>query len=124
MSNLAVDGCVLVPVAPATGVITVVSTASSDITVNGKGVFFKEIKFTVSASNGGGAVTNNDGTGEGSIIASGSSILDANGDIAVLEGDVSDSVEIHGTAGIVEASGTIVVKVESAGQTDAMQLDD
>ena len=47
---IAVDGCVLVPVAPATGTITIEpNQASEEILINNKGVYFKEIKFKVSA---------------------------------------------------------------------------
>lgn len=119
MSYVAVLGCELKPVSPATGTVTVdANQQSKDVFVNNKGVYFKEIKFHVTGSNGGGSVTNNDGTGTGSIIASGSDMLDKNGDIAVLEGDMSAQVLINGHSGDESASGYITVKVTSAGQTD------
>ena len=120
MSNIAVLGCTLQAVAPGTGTITIdPNQESQEVFINNKGVYFKEIKFSVSGSNGGGSVTNNDGTGQGSIIATGSNMLDKDGNIAVLEGDVSASVPISGTSGSSSASGAIIVKVVSAGQTDA-----
>lgn len=121
---IAVDGCVLVPVAPATGTITIEpNQASEEILINNKGVYFKEIKFKVSGSNGGGSVTNNDGTGEGSIIATGENIISlSDNSTAVLEGDLSGEVTISGTAGDQSASGLIKVKVSSAGQTDVTAL--
>ncbi len=121
---IAVDGCVLEPVPPATGTITIEpNQASEDVFVGEKGVYFKEIKFKVANSNGGGSVTNNDGTGEGSIIATGDNILFLpDEDKVVLEGDLSDEVTINGTAGDQSASGIIKVRVKSAGQSDVFAL--
>lgn len=121
---IAVDGCVLEPVTPATGTITIEpNQASEDVFVSEKGVYFKEIKFKVADSNGGGSVTNNDGTGEGSIIATGGNILFLpDEDKVVLEGDLSDEITINGTAGDQSASGIIKVRVKSAGQSDVFAL--
>ena len=121
---IAVDGCTLEPVSPATGTISInPDQASTEIFINDKGVYFKEIKFSVSGSNGGGSVTNNDGTGQGSIIASGSDIISLpDGSLAVLEGDMSAEVTINGTSGDHSASGVIKVKVSSAGQSDVFTL--
>lgn len=121
---IAVDGCVLEPVSPATGTITIEpDQASEEIFVGEKGVYFKEIKFKVTNSNGGGSVTNNDGEGEGSIIATGGNILYLpDEDKVVLEGDLSDEVTINGTAGDQSASGVIKVRVKSAGQSDVFAL--
>ena len=121
MSNVAVEGCVLQPVPPATGTITILpNQASQEVFVNNKGVYFKEIKFTVAGSNGGGSVTDNNGTGSGSIIATGSDMQEvATGSFAVLEGDESAEVLISGTASDEPATGSIKVRVVSAGQTDA-----
>ena len=121
---IAVDGCVLEPVSPATGTITIEpNQASEEIFVGEKGVYFKEIKFKVTNSNGGGSVTNNDGTGEGSIIATGDNILYLpDEDKVVLEGDLSDEITISGTAGDQSASGIIKVRVKSAGQSDVFAL--
>lgn len=121
---IAVDGCVLEPVSPATGTITIEpNQASEDVFVSDKGVYFKEIKFKVTNSNGGGSVTNNDGEGEGSIIATGGNILFLpDEDKVVLEGDLSDEVTISGTAGDQSASGIIKVRVKSAGQSDVFAL--
>lgn len=118
MSDIAVLGCELEPVPPATGEILVTSDPSTEVLVGETGVYFKEIKFSVAGSNGGGSVTNNDGTGEGSIIATGVNMQDKDGNYVVLEGDLSDSVTIKGTAGQSPASGAIVVRVKKAGQTD------
>lgn len=119
MSYIAVLGCELEVVSPGTGTVTVTSQPSSDIFINNKGVFFREIQFTVSGSNGGGAVTNNDGTGSGSIIASGADVLNIPSNLmAVLEGDTSMPVSITGTAGQYTATGTVTVRVKNAGQRD------
>ena len=121
---IAVDGCTLEPVSPATGTITIEpNQASEDVFVGEKGVYFKEIKFKVTNSNGGGSVTNNDGEGEGSIIATGGNILFLpDEDKVVLEGDLSDEVATSGTAGDQSASGIIKVRVKSAGQSDIFAL--
>jgi hypothetical protein len=122
-NNVAVDGCELEVVAPGTGDIEVEAGQVSDTELaGGKGIHFKEIKFKVSNSNGGGPVTNGDGKGEGSIIASGSNILNAAGDKAVLEGDQSATVEIKGHAGQSSAVGAVIVRVKSAGQDVVIAL--
>lgn len=120
---VAVDGCELEVVAPGTGDVTVVEGQVSDCDfARGKGIHFKEIKFKVKNSNGGGSVTNNDGTGEGSIIATGANILSPDGDMAVLLDDVSASVPISGHSGDSEASGSIIVRVKNAGQDVVIAL--
>lgn len=119
MSNVVVEGCVLKPVLPATGTVTVdEGQASEEVFINNKGVYFKEIKFSVAGSNGGGSVTNNDGTGTGTILATGGDMLDAEGNKIVLEGDQVVNVQIDGHAGDESATGYITVKVTNAGQTD------
>ena len=120
---VAVDGCRLEVVAPGTGDVTVeTGQVSEDDLAGGKGIHFKEIKFKVKNSNGGGSVTNNDGTGEGSIIATGVNILNADGEIAVLLDDVSAPVTIQGHAGESSAEGSVVVKVADAGQDVVIAL--
>ena len=120
---ISVDGCQLAVVSPGTGDVEITSQPSDEIKINDKGVFFKEIKFSVSNSNGGGSVTNNDGTGQGSIIATGKFItLTATGDKVVLLDDVSASVPISGHSGSSSATGAVTVKVADAGQTDVIAL--
>lgn len=122
---VAVDGCTLTVVPPGTGKVTITSDPSDEILAGGNGVFFKEIKFKVEKSNGGGPVANNDGKGEGSIVATGSKIL-GNGDPVVLLNDASVSVTIKGTkpssSGSESAVGAVVVQVTDAGQTDVVAL--
>lgn len=122
MKYIAVEGCELEAVSPATGTITVLpEQASTDTFINDKGVYFKEIKFSVSNSNGGGSVTDENGAGTGSILATCEDVLDITSGSdkkAVLEGDKDTSVSISGTASGEPASGTIVVRVKKAGQTD------
>ena len=122
---VAVDGCTLEVVSPGTGKVTITSDPSDEILAGGNGVFFKEIKFKVENSNGGGPVANNDGKGEGSIVATGSKIL-GSGDPVVLLNDVSVSVKIEGTkpssSGSEYAVGAVVVQVTDAGQTDVVAL--
>lgn len=114
---IAVNGCELKPVAPATGTVNITSVASTHVKINGKGVFFKEITFTVAGSNGGGAVTDNNGTGSGKITASYDSMTDTQNGV-LLKGDKVDNVNIKGTAGGYTASGSISVEIVSTGQTD------
>ena len=118
---IAVDGCQLKPIAPATGTVTITSVASTQVKINDKGVFFKEIAFTVAGSNGGGSVTNNDGTGNGKITASYDNITDTQNGV-LLKGDKVDNVNITGTSGSSSASGTISVEITDAGQTDVTAL--
>lgn len=117
-----VDGCTLEVVAPGTGDITIdPDQPSADVFINGNGVYFKEIKFSVANSNGGGSIQNNDGSGSGSISATGDGVLDADGNKCVLEGD-NVTITVYGTnpssSGSVPASGSITVKVSNAGQSD------
>ena len=120
---IAVDGCVLEVVPPGTGDIEVEEGQASDVDFAcGKGIHFKEIKFKVSNSNGGGSVTNNDGKGEGKIIATGSNWLNADGDMAVLQDDQSAAVVINGHSGDSSAVGSVVVKVSDAGQDKVIAL--
>lgn len=121
MSNVAVLGCTLQPVSPATGVITIIPNQQSQkVLINNKGVYFDRINFTVSGSNGGGSIGDNNGTGSGHIVATGRNLQEVpSGKFAVLEGDTATLV-VNGTSdeGDESASGTITVKVTNAGQTD------
>lgn len=119
---IVVDGCQLEVVAPGTGDIEITSDPSETVLVGGNGVFFKEIKFKVSNSNGGGSVTNNDGKGEGSITATGENVLNSDGDKVVLLDDMSSSVVINGHSGDSPAAGAVVVKVSDAGQDKVIAL--
>lgn len=123
---IAVDGCELIISSGGSGPAPKVeSTPSSDIDVDGKGVFFKEIKFSVKGVTAGD-IANSDGKGDGTILATGDGIFDANGDKVVLEGDESVEITVNGTkpsqSGPVSASGKIKVKVKSAGQSDVIAL--
>lgn len=105
---------------------TVDSSPSDDVLINGKGVFFGEIKFSVSGVTAGD-IANADGEGSGTIKGTGASILDvASGNKVVLEGDESAEITVDGTkpsqSGPVSASGKIKVKVSKAGQTDIVAL--
>ena len=119
--EIAVDGCQLKPVAPATGTVTITSIASTQVLINDKGVFFKEIAFTVAGSNGGGTVTDNNGTGSGKIVSAYTDITDTQNGI-LLKGDRVNGVAIAGTASGVPVSGSISVEITNAGQTDITAL--
>lgn len=122
---VAVDGCTLTISSGGSGPApSVTNSPSSNIKAGGKGVFFKEIKFSVSGVTAG-TITNADGAGEGTIKGTGSSILE-NGDKAVLEDDESALITVNGTmstpSGPQSASGQIKVKVSKAGQSDVIAL--
>lgn len=126
MANVAVKGCTLEISSGGSGPApTVDSSPSEDVLINDKGVFFKEIQFSVSGVTAGD-IANADGEGSGTIKGTGANILDASGDKVVLEGDESVEITVNGTkpsqTGSVPASGKIKVKVSSAGQTDVVAL--
>lgn len=123
---VAIDGCTLIISSGGTGPEpTVDSTPSEDVDVSGSGFFFKEIEFSVQGVTAGD-ITNADGRGSGTIKGTGDSILNANGDKAVLEDDESEEITVQGTksspSGPVPATGKIKVKVLKAGQTDVIAL--
>lgn len=120
---IAVNGCQLKPVSPATGTVTVTSVASSQVLINGKGVFFKEIAFTIASSNGGGAITDNNGVGSGKITASYDAITDTQNGV-LRKGDKAENISITGTASgqPVTPAPKISVEITDAGQTDVNAL--
>lgn len=122
---LAVEGCTLEIVGGTGSEPSNDSTPSAKVLAGGKGVYFKEIAFSVSDVNAGD-ITNSDGVGSGTIPASGSNVLDADGNAAVLEGDISAEIPVSGTtpgpSGNVPASGKIKVKVSAAGQSVVIAL--
>lgn len=123
---LAVQGCTLTISSGGSGPPpTVTGTPSSDISVGGKGVFFKEIQFSVSGVTAGD-IGYADGQGTGSISGTGENVL-SSGDKAVLEDDESELITVNGTkpgpnGSILPASGQIKVKVQDAGQSDVIAL--
>lgn len=126
MANIAVKGCTLEISSGGSGPEpTIDSSPSKDVLVNGNGVFFKEIEFSVSGVTAGD-IANADGEGSGTIKGTGASFLDASGNKVVLEGDESAEITVKGTkpsqSGPVSASGKIKVKVSKAGQTDVVAL--
>lgn len=123
---VAVKGCKLEISSGGSGPApTVDSSPSKVMLVNGNGVFFNEIQFSVSGVTAGD-IANADGEGSGTIKGTGASILDASGDKVVLEDDESAEITVKGTkpsqSGSVSASGKIKVKVSKAGQTDVIAL--
>ena len=119
LKYIAVEGCSLnFQVAGAQGTIKITGTTSNKVKADGKAVY-KEIKFDIKNYNGG-AVTNADGTGTGSIIASAQHVK-VEGNAVILEGDVSATITISGTtttqSGKTPVTTPDVVKVTAAGQT-------
>lgn len=124
---VAVEGCTLEIVGGTGPEPSNDSTPSEKSFAGGKGIYFKEIAFSVSGVTAGD-IANSDGEGSGTIPASGSNILDyASGDMAVLEGDISEEITVEGTkpapgGGTTKASGKIKVKVSAAGQSVVIAL--
>ena len=123
---VAVEGCTLEIVGGTGPEPSNDSTPSTKSFAGGKGIYFKEIAFSVSGVTAGD-IANSDGEGSGTIPATGSHICDANGDSAVLEGDISAEITVNGTkpapgGGTTSASGKIKVKVSAAGQSVVIAL--
>lgn len=122
--NVAVNGCELEDVTGG-GTVTVTGTASTAVLAGGKGIFFGDVAVSVSGSNGGGGITDNNGAGTGTIRGSGENICE-NGQPALLEGDTA-TVKVSGTStsgSTVTPVGPIdiTIKVKKAGQTDVIAL--
>lgn len=83
---LAVDECELEDVTGG-GIVKVTSVPSNDVFANGKGVFFGTLNVSVTGSDGGGSIGDNNGTGPGTIDGTGLNICDGSGQPALLEGD-------------------------------------
>ena len=120
LKNITVQGCSLKfqnGGGPDTA-ITITGTTSTKVKADGKAVY-KELKFSISGYNGQ-AITNADGTGQGSIIASAQHVK-VEGNAVILEGDVSASITISGTtttqSGKTPVTAVEIVKVTKAGQT-------
>lgn len=122
LKNITVEGCSLEfqnGGGPNTA-ISITGTTSTKVKADGKSVY-KELKFSISGYNGQ-AITNSDGTGEGSIIASAEHVK-VEGNAVILEGDVSATITISGStttpSGKQDVTATEVVKVTDAGQSKA-----
>ena len=121
LNYIAVEGCTLEFQNGGTGTITITpGQTSTKVKADGKAVYLT-LKFTVSGYNGQ-AITNADGTGQGSIIASAQHVK-VEGNAVILEGDVSASITISGTtttqSGKTPVTAVEIVKVTKAGQSKA-----
>jgi hypothetical protein len=119
LKYIAVDGCKLeFQFGGNNESISITGVKSTKVFADGKAVY-KEINFSISGYNGQ-AITNHDGTGSGSIIASATKVF-VEGKAVILEGDVSASIPINGStttqSGRQDVTATEVVKVTKAGQT-------
>lgn len=119
LKAIAVDGCELKFQAGGNdSSISITGTTSTKATADGKAIY-KELNFSISGYNGQ-AITNSDGTGQGSIIATAIKTK-VEGNAVILEGDVSASVTINGTtttqSGTIPAVAIEIVKVTKAGQS-------
>ena len=123
--NLAVQGCTLLIQGGTGPAPTITNQPSSNIKVNGKGVFFGQIAFSLSGVIAGDIVTPT-GSYPGTIQGTGANVLESSKK-AVLEGDVSATVTVRGTkpgpnGSQLPAQGNVTVKVSVAGQTDVIAL--
>lgn len=122
---IAVNGCTIEPVSPASGTINISSTPSNKVFLEDKGVFFKEIAFSVSGSNGGGDITDNNASGDGKFTVSYDSILDGSDQGVICEGDVV-TVSVKGTRTSGSSTETLTrdiqVKITSAGQSSGFAV--
>ena len=119
LKNITVDGCKLEFQNGGTNdSISITGTTSTKVKADGKAVY-KELKFSISGYNGQ-AITNKDGVGQGSIIATAQHVK-VEGNAIILEGDVSASITINGTtttsSGKTPVTAVEIVKVTNAGQS-------
>lgn len=118
MKNIAVKGCSL-SLGTGSGSISISSTPSSKVKIDGKGVYSGGLNFSISGYTGG-AITNGDGAGSGSI-SPGAMKVKADGSFVMLEGDTSVPVTINGTmpgpSGPQPAVAMDTVKISNAGQS-------
>ena len=120
---IAVDGCELEDVTGG-GIVTITSSPSSDNDVAGKGIFFGPVSFIVSGSDGGGSISDKNGTGPGTITGTGTNICDAGGQPSLLEGDTTTAY-VSGTAesgNVPVPNVPITVRVKKAAQNDVIAL--
>lgn len=115
MKYIAVEGCELKCQAGNGNVLPLPGQTSTKVNFDGKSAYLT-LNFTIVGYQGG-TITDGNGTGAGSIIAT-SRCVKIEGQTALLEGDVSASITISGTAGGFPAPPTVdVVEITRAGQT-------
>lgn len=119
LKNVVVQGCELkFQAGGSDSSISITGTESTKAKAEGKAIY-KELKFSIS-NYSGQAITNGDGVGNGSIIASATNTK-VEGNAVILEGDVSAQITINGTtttqSGKVPVTAIEVVKVTKAGQS-------
>lgn len=122
LKNITVQGCTLKfqNGGGPDSAITITGTTSTKVKADGNAVY-KELKFSISGYNGQ-AITNSDGTGQGSIKATAEHVK-VEGNAVILEGDVSAQITISGStttqSGKQDVTAIEVVKVTDAGQSKA-----
>ena len=119
LKEIAVDGCTLeFQNGGNNESILITGTTSTKVKADGKAVY-KELKFSISGYNGQ-AITNSDGTGQGSIIATAQHVK-VEGNAVILKGDTSALITINGStttqSGKQDVTAMEIVKVTDAGQT-------
>lgn len=119
--NIVVEGCQL-QFSAGQGTISIAEGQTSTRIKFGGKATYKTLNFTISGYSGG-TITDGNGTGSGSIIASSQNVK-IEGNKAILEGDTSATITITGTttippAGPVTVTSPDIVTVVSAGQSKA-----
>lgn len=116
--SFVIEGCTLKLRKGSTSApIQIQSVSSTLVKINGKGVYVKEIKFSVSAYTGT-TILDGNGTGLGTILAS-AIYCKTEGDSIVLEGDESAPFTLSGTSSGNPVTDVDTVYVEKAGQSFA-----
>lgn len=113
MALVAVEGLTLSPLPPADkGVFQITSEASKKVKVEGKGVYFKELKFSVSGLVVG---TPQSGSATGTIVGTGSHMTDSDQPV-VLQGDkITVNIQVESGQSTVPAAA--VIQISEAGQS-------
>lgn len=123
--NIAVDGCELEDTTGG-GTVSIESDPSGDVKADGKGVYFGAVSVKVDGSDGGGSITDGNGTGPGFITGTGSAVT-SGGQNALLEGDTA-VVQVSGTSTPPGGSPTpvgpipVTIRVKKAGQSVMVAL--
>ena len=124
--NIAVDGCELEDVTGG-GDVEITSSPSAKVKADGKGIFFGAVSVKVENSYGpGGAITDGNGKGTGTITGTGSFVT-SGGQNSLLEGDTA-TIQVTGTTTPPGSSAVpvgpvpVTVKVTKAGQSVVVAL--
>ena len=121
---VAVEGCTIEDTTGG-GTVSIESDPSEKVMACGSKVYFGPLAFSVSDSDGGGKIGDGNGEGAGVIAGTGTKILDADGNPAILLDD-EVTITVYGTttsgSSQTPSSGDITVKITDAGQDKVIAL--